>query len=378
MNPIALAIPGFLVLIAVEALVGWRRRRAVYRFNDAVANLGVGISNQVVSSLLTGALRTAAYVWVYLECRVWDLPALGIPTWVQWALGLLGVDFLFYWWHRANHQISVLWAAHVVHHHGEDFNLAVALRQPWIIRTTALPLFLLLAVVGVPPHIYLASIAVSSLYQFGIHTEQIGRLGPLEWVLNTPSHHRVHHAINGAYLDRNFGGILIVWDRLFGSFADERETPVYGTVAQVTSFNPLWLNVYYFAHLMRRSRDLSGWRNKLRVWVAHPGWQPGRPTLTPSVAQLRQRASHKFDTDHTRGWVKPYIAIQLLVSVAGVAALLMHRDALSGSSIAFAGSLVVVSTIVWSGLFEGKRWAWPLEVIRMLVAAAAGATILLT
>lgn len=370
MNPVALAIPAFLILIAVEALIGRARRRSVYRFNDAVANLGIGVSNQVLSSLFTGALRTAAYVWVYLEFRVWDFETLGLPLAVQWVLGFLGVDFLFYWWHRANHRVSVLWAAHVVHHHGEDFNLAVALRQPWIIRTTALPLFLLLGVAGVPPHIYLLSIALSSLYQFWIHTELVGRLGPLEWVLNTPSHHRVHHAINGEYLDRNYGGVFIVWDRLFGTFAQEQTQPVYGTVAQVTSFNPLWLNFYYFAELGRRSWALPHWRDKLKVWFAPPGWTPDGPPAVLCGEQVRARAEHKYSVDCTPPRVKAYILVQLLVSVGVVAVLLLSLETLEGWVIGLTGSWVLLATIVWGGLFEGKRWAWPLELGRMLAAAA--------
>ncbi len=369
MNPVALAIPAFLILIAVEALIGRARRRSVYRFNDAVANLGIGISNQVLSSLFTGALRTAAYIWVYLEYRVWDFETLGLPTAVQWVLGFLGVDFLFYWWHRANHRVSVLWAAHVVHHHGEDFNLAVALRQPWIIRTTALPLFLLLGLAGVPPHIYLLSIALSSLYQFWIHTELVGRLGPLEWVLNTPSHHRVHHAINREYLDRNYAGVFIVWDRLFGTFAAEQNQPVYGTVAQVTSFNPLWLNFYYFAELARRSRALPRWRDKLRVWFAPPGWTPDAAAAVLSSEQVRSRAERKYSVDHTPPRVKAYILVQLLVSVGVVAALLLSVETLSPWVIGLAGSWVLLATIAWAGLFEGRRWAWPLESARMLAAA---------
>lgn len=369
MNAVALAIPAFVVLILVEAWVARARGRAAYRFNDAVANLGVGVSNQVLSSVFTGALRTAAYVWIFVEYRAWDLDALDVPTWAQWALGILGVDFLFYWWHRANHRVGVLWAAHVVHHHGEDFNLALALRQPWIIRTTALPLFMLLGVIGVPPHIYLGSIALSSLYQFGIHTEQIGRLGPLDRVLNTPSNHRVHHAINGEYLDRNFGGIFIVWDRLFGTYAAEESKPVFGTVAPVTSFNPLWLNIYYFGALWRRSSALSRWQDKVRVWFAPPGWDPKRPAGAPTTEQVRARTKQKFSPDATRGWVRPYVAFQLLANVGVVAFLLLSLGTLPTTTIAFVGSWVVLATIVWAGLFEGKRWAWPLEVSRMIGAA---------
>ncbi len=371
MQAIALAIPAFFVAIAVEALVARARGAVAYRFGDAVTNLGIGVSNQVLSSIFTGALRTAAYVWVYLEARVVDFDALGLPTWLQWVGGLLAFDLLYYAWHRANHGVAVLWAAHVVHHHGEDFNLALALRQPWIIRTTALPLFLLLAVLGVPPHIYLAAIAISSLYQFGLHTAQVGRLGPLEWVFNTPSAHRVHHAINPKYIDRNLGGILIVWDRIFGTFAAESETPVYGTVAPVKSANPLWLNVYYFVELARRSRQHVRWQDKCGVWLGPPGWSPKRRSASLDDRQLRARAQTKYDPQGAKGWLRPYIAINLVACSGIVALLLLWADTLDATTIALAGTSVVLATVVWGALLEGRRWAWPLEAFRIVLLASA-------
>jgi len=366
MNPIALAIPAFLGLILLEALIARARGRAAYRFNDAIANLGCGVSNQVISSVFTGALRIAAYVWVYVEYRLWDLDALGVAPWAQWVLGIVGVDFLFYWFHRANHHVSALWAGHVVHHQSEDFNLAVALRQPWITRTTALPLFLVLGLIGLPPHIYLASIALNSFHQFWIHTELIGKLGPLEWVLNTPSHHRVHHAVNGEYVDRNYGGMFIVWDRLFGTFVPEQSQPVYGTIARFDSFNPVWANLYYFGELVRRSRAQSRWLDKVKVWLLHPGWHADGRRASLSPTQVHHRARSKFSPDHAHGWVKPYIVVQLLLAVAAVAWLLLRVDGLELSTIAAAGTWVVLATVVWAGLLEGRRWAWPLEVARLL------------
>lgn len=376
MNPVALAIPAFLLMIAVEAFVARARGRAVYRFNDAVANLGCGVSSQVVSSVFIGAMRTAAYFWVYAAYRLWDLDSVGVPTWAQWALGIIGVDFLFYWFHRANHHVGVLWAGHVVHHHSEDFNLAVALRQSWILRTMALPLFLLLGVVGLPPHIYLAAIALNSFHQFWIHTELIDDLGPLEWVFNTPSHHRVHHAINGEYVDRNFGGMFIVWDRLFGTFRRERSRPVYGTVARFNSFNPLWANLHYFADLARRSRAQTGWRNKVMVWFAHPGWNPTQRSRPLSAEQVSARARNKFSPDHARGWIKPYIVVQLLAAAAAVAGLLLVVAGLDSLTIALVGGWVLLATIVWAGLLEGKPWAWPLEIGRLI--AGVGIVVYLT
>jgi len=370
MNLIALAIPAFLVLIAVEALVARARRKQVYRFNDAVADLGCGLSSQVISSVLLGAMRTVAYIWVFTECRLWDLDAQGIGVAWQWVFGIVGVDLLYYWWHRASHEVNLLWAAHIVHHHSEDYNLAVALRQAWFTGMTALPLFLTLGLLGLPPHIYLISKAISSLYQFWIHTELIDRVGPLEWVLNTPSHHRVHHAINDEYRDRNYGGILILWDRLFGTFEPERAAPVYGTTTPLRSFSPLWANVHYVVELAGRCRHLPRWRDRVRLWFAHPSWSPEEKICEINAQQLSWRKEHKFSPDRTNLWIKAYIAVQLLATIWVTSLLLGHVKTLSLEIAIAASALVVAATAVWGGLFEGKRWAWAVEGLRLVGSGA--------
>jgi len=374
MNLIALAIPAFLVLITVEALVAKARHRQVYRFNDAVSDLGCGLSSQIVGSVLTGALRTAAYIWVFSQYRLWDLDALGVGVAWQWVFGIVGVDFLYYWWHRGSHEINLLWAAHVVHHHSEDYNLAVALRQAWFSGMTSLPLFLLLGLLGLPPHIYLISKAVNSLYQFWIHTELIDRLGPLEWVLNTPSHHRVHHAVNDEYLDRNYGGILILWDRLFGTFEAEQAPPVYGTTTLLRSFSPIWANFHHFFDIATRSRDFPRLVDRMWVWFAHPAWSPTERSSGIAPAQLEWRKEHKFSPDRTSLWVKAYIVVQLLATIYATSLLLNNVKTMSLELALVAGGLVVAATAVWGGLFEGKRWAWPVEALRVTGSAALIAT----
>ncbi|MCA9658059.1 MAG: sterol desaturase family protein [Myxococcales bacterium] len=370
MNLIALSIPAFLALIAVELAVARLRHRRVYRLNDAVSDLSCGITSQIVGSVLLGSLGAAAYLWVFAELRLWDLREVGIHTAWIWLFGLLGVDLIYYWWHRASHEVNLLWAAHVVHHHSEDYNLAVALRQAWFTGLTAIPFYLVLAVLGLPPPVYFISKAVNTLYQFWIHTELIGDLGPLERVLNTPAHHRVHHAINAEYLDRNYAGILIVWDRLFGTFEPERARPVYGTTKPLRSFNPVWANLHYFVDIARKARGLSRWRDKLWLWFAHPGWSPGHSEGGLAEPELSERRAHKYDDDRTSPWIKGYILLQLGLATYATTVLLAHSKTMSLTLALLAAALVVMTAAVWSGLFEGKRWAWPLELARLAGAAA--------
>ncbi len=378
MNLIALAIPAFLALIAIEALIARARHRQVYRFNDAVTDLGCGLSSQIVSSVLLGAMRTAAYIWVFTQLRFWDLDELGVgPAW-QWIFGLVGIDFLYYWWHRASHEINLLWAAHIVHHQSEDYNLAVALRQAWFTGMTALPLFLVLGLLGLPPHIYLVSKSVSSLYQFWIHTELIDRMGPLGKVLNTPSHHRVHHAINDEYLDRNYGAILILWDRLFGTFEPERAQPVYGTTRALKSFSPIWANFHHFFDIARKTHQLPRWRDKFRAWFVHPGWNPTYRQSSLSAAELTQRRLHKYSPNCASRWLLAYIGLNVLATVYATSVMLHHVKTMSLPLTLVASALVIMTTSVWGGLFEGKRWAWPLEILRLVGVAVLLLSLLLS
>ena len=235
-NLIALAIPAFFFFIGLELLLARRRGARVYRLADALADLGCGIGQRAVL-VLGAAAVLGVYGLVYQHARVVTFPAGSL--W-PWALAVVGVELGYYWWHRLSHEVNFLWAVHVVHHQSEDYNLAVALRQAILSPVTVLPFYLPLAVLGVPVVPFAVVDALVTLYQFWIHTELVRSCGVLETVFNTPSHHRVHHAVNPQYLDKNYGGTFIVWDRLFGSFAPEVEACIYGVSHPLRSFNPLW------------------------------------------------------------------------------------------------------------------------------------------
>ncbi|MCA9542207.1 MAG: sterol desaturase family protein, partial [Myxococcales bacterium] len=220
-NPIVLAIPAFFILIGVEILVGWRRRRTDYRFNDAITSLNLGVGSQVVDALQVGA-SLAVYAWLYDRTAQLDMPTNAV--WV-WVVAFIVQDFLYYWFHRLSHEVGFLWAAHVVHHQSEAFNLSTALRQSWIQSMFSSVFYLPMAVLGVPTLVYATVRALNTLYQFWIHTEHIGRMGPFEWLFNTPSHHRVHHGVDDQYIDRNHAGLFIIWDKMFGTFEPAGDHP---------------------------------------------------------------------------------------------------------------------------------------------------------
>jgi sterol desaturase/sphingolipid hydroxylase (fatty acid hydroxylase superfamily) len=273
---IVLATPVFFALIALEVAVGARRGRQTYRAADALSSIGLGVMSQVVGvfgKLFAVGIYTLAYDWLALVKLDAKAP------WV-WGFALVFYDLCYYWYHRAAHRVAVLWAAHAVHHQSEDYNLSTALRQTssgflfgWIF-------YLPMALAGVPPLVFGVVALIDLLYQYWVHTEQVGKLGWFDRWFCAPSNHRVHHAVNDRYLDKNYGGILIVWDRLFGTFVeeDDAERCVYGTRSPLRSFDPLWANLQVYRDLVLDSWRARSWADKLRVWLKPPGWRPADVT----------------------------------------------------------------------------------------------------
>ena len=269
---IVLATPVFLMLIALELWVGLRRGRNTYRLNDALNSIGLGILSQV-TGVFGKLLRIGIYTALFSHVALWQLP--GDAAWV-WVVGLVFYDLCYYWHHRFGHTVALLWAAHVVHHQSEDYNLSTALRQTSSGWLGGWVFYLPMAVLGFPPLVFAVVALVDLLYQYWVHTQQIGKLGWFDRWFCAPSNHRVHHAVNDRYLDKNYGGIFIVWDRLFGTFQEEDDAVpcVYGTRGPLRSWNPLWANLHVYADMAADCWRARRWADKLRVWFMHPGWRP--------------------------------------------------------------------------------------------------------
>lgn len=274
-DPVTLAAPFFVALIALELLLTRLTRRGAYEVKDMSASLAMGLGN-VATKLLVGGVAVGAFEFAYAH-RVFDIP------WAWWSLLLcfFAEDLAYYWFHRASHEVRFFWASHVIHHSSQHYNLSTALRQTW---SGALGLtfvfWLPLPLLGFPPAMVLLFSGVSLVYQFWIHTELIGRLGPLEWVLNTPSHHRVHHATEPKYLDRNYAGVLIIWDRLFGSFQVEDERPTYGILSNIGTFNPFRIATHEWVAMGRELLAARSLRAGLGAVFGPPGFSVGRTSKT--------------------------------------------------------------------------------------------------
>jgi alkylglycerol monooxygenase len=358
---IAFAIPFFLALIGAEFVAARRLRRRVYRLQDALADLGCGIAQQV--ALVFFALTLLG---IYGALHAWSpvrfAPGSGWP----WVISFFFVEVAYYWWHRLSHEVNLLWAAHAVHHQSEDYNLAVALRQAVLTTWTSLPFYLPMALLGVPPAVYAATLSYSTLYQFGIHTELVGKLGFLERILNTPSHHRVHHAVNPRYLDKNYGAILIVWDRLFGTFAEEREKPVYGVTKPLASFHPLWAQLQPWHEVLEKARALPRRRDRIALWFRSPAWSPA-PIPPQSEEEVQRRAKGEIPISARR---KLYALLQFAPAIGATFLLLLHQNDASRAWLALGGAFVAWTLLSIGALLDGRRWALPVEAVR--VAAGAG------
>ena len=266
------AVPFFLLLLVVEAMT-YRHLQADdlvgYEFDDTRTSLLMGIGNVVVN-----VVWKLAVVTVY--AALYELTPLRLDAgdWWVWVLLFFADDLAYYWFHRVSHECRLFWASHVVHHSSQHYNLSTALRQTWV-PMTYLPFWLPLLLLGFAPWMVLLAQSWSLIYQFFLHTERIGRLPrPLEAILNTPSHHRVHHGSNDQYLDRNYGGILVVWDRLFRSFEPEGERVRYGLTTNLETFNPVKVAFHEYGALWRDLRSAQSWRTRWSLLLRGPGYKP--------------------------------------------------------------------------------------------------------
>ncbi len=359
------ATPFFFVLIGIELIVARLRGRRAYRSNDSINSIGLGVMSQIAGVFLK-LLTLGIYAWCVRHLALFALPANSLWVWVS---GLVLYDFLYYWLHRMGHEVNILWAAHVVHHQSEEYNLSTALRQTSTGGLLGWVFYLPMAVLGYPIEVFVVIALIDLLYQFWVHTEQIGKLGWFDRVFCSPSNHRAHHATNDRYVDHNYGGILILWDRLFGTFVEEDDVdrPVYGTRSPLRSWNPLWANAEVYWAAAVDAWHAQRWRDKLQIWFRPPGWRPA------DVA----RRYPKPDFDIGRAIYNPPIAraltaycllqFALLLGMAthflGLAA---HADlgTLLGYAVYMVASLYVIGT-----LLDGQRFGFWLEGARTALTA---------
>ncbi len=356
------AIPAFFALMAVELVAARLMRRRVYRLNDSINSIGLGTFSQIVG-VFTKLLTIGVYAWVVERVALFALPADSVWVWVS---GLLLYDFCYYWLHRCGHEMGVLWAAHVVHHQSERYNLSTALRQTSSGALLGWVFYLPLAVLGYPVEVFAVVAVIDLIYQYWIHTELVPKLGWFDRVFASPSNHRVHHAVNDRYLDKNYGGLLVLWDRLFGTFIEEdpAEPPIFGTRAPLRSWNPLWANVEVYWALANDAWHARRWRDKLRVWVARPGWRPADvaerfPKKAFDIARV------EYDPPLSPP-MRIYCLLHFLLLLALGVDFLASASTLNAVATAMYAGFLLSGLISLGLLLEGRTWALAIEVPRLL------------
>ena len=364
MNIMIFAIPVFFILIGVELLIERKHRAKWYRLNDAMSNISCGISQQV-SGVFMKSIGLLAYVLLYENFRFFDIP----NTWWSYLLLFVGIDCLYYFFHRYCHEINIFWGTHVVHHQSEDYNLSVALRQSAFQSLISSVFYLPLAVLGFDPIPFLLLNTLQTLYQFWIHTEAIRKMPSwFEFVFNTPSHHRVHHGRNPEYIDKNHGGTLILFDRIFGTFQEEKAPVVYGVTKPLSTWNPIWANFDYYKTLWQEFSLVKGFANKFRLLIEKPGWRPasiGGPLFPPAVDRQKQK---KYQTQISPA-LGSYSFLQYII-LLGATTIFLASAGKTDSLISapyLVGLILILWTVAALGILADRRKiALSLEIGRLL------------
>ena len=373
----------------IEFTYGVIIKKNTYRLNDTFVSISIGLISRFPVILNLG-FNTLIFS---LAATTFNLKLLPLDSWVTWVVGFVLYDLTYYVQHRLHHEIKLLWATHIVHHHGEEFNLSTALRQTstgWLWKWM---FYIPMIVIGVPAEVFITVGGLNLLYQFWVHTEHIPKLGFIEKIFVTPSNHRVHHAKNPEYIDANYGGVFILWDRMFGTYIEEKENikPVYGTVKALESWNPIWANIEVFYNMLLDSFRTKKWSDKIKVWYAPTYWRPEdvAKEYPSKPLNLQTKYNPKISTTS-----KIYVVVQMIGIMFISNALFSQISTLSYQEIAVVSvvltliptltgiymqnnanallaisifSLTCIGLILWSNLFPVNSLITQAALILMLI-----------
>ncbi|RBP50775.1 sterol desaturase family protein [Arenicella xantha] len=362
MNILLYAVPFFLLLIALELIVDKWRGTNYYRVNDSLTSLTTGTINQLVA-VSKRLIPFTIYVMVYDSVALFSWPD---SAW-GWIIAFIVYDFFYYWKHRMGHEMNILWASHVVHHSSEEYNLTTALRQTGT-GFLGFIFYLPMAVMGIDPLMLVTVGALNLVYQFWVHTRHVGKLGWVEWFFVTPSNHRGHHAQNTVYIDRNYGGVFILWDRFFGTYQEEQDDdlPVYGIRGAVRSWNPLWVNFQIYNQLFWDAVHTKNWWHKLTLWFRRTGWRPPDVVDQYPLEKNELEDFEKFDIA-IPGALKIYSILQYSATATlGVWFGIVAAD-LAFAELASLIGFVLFSSFAIGSVLENRHYAGVLEWMRIAV-----------
>ena len=366
---VAYAVPVFLILIAVEFIADRMKGTRYYSLADTINSLSCGIVS-TGSRVFLGFLALFVYEWLYNHAAPVHLST---GVWWAWIFAFLLYDLCYYWEHRFGHTINLFWAAHVVHHQSEEFNLTTALRQSGTDSIFGFLPFAPLALCGVPLSMYLLVAVIQLFYQFWPHTRVIDKLGFLDRWIQTPSNHRVHHAQNDIYLDKNYVGVFLIWDHIFGSYQEEldEEPCLFGIRGQLNSWNPVWANFHYYVAMAKDSWHTRSWKDKIKVWIMNPGWRPADVAERFPKKPYDPRVDFKkFDPQRSLS-LSVYGLVQFVALVVANSHFLSLLPKQSTALNLSYFSYIVISLVCLGGVLENRRPFLIAEAARLIVTAVA-------
>lgn len=367
-NALLYAIPFFIGLVLLEILYGHFRKAQTHTVMDTVSSLSSGLTN-IIKDSLGLAVVLVSYPFLVEHLALTEISS----SWLVYLIGFIAIDFAGYWNHRLSHKVNIFWNQHVIHHSSEEFNLACALRQSISNIIGYFPLLLLpAALLGVPAKVIAILAPLQLFLQFWYHTRHIGKMGWLEYIIVTPSQHRVHHAINPEYIDKNLGQIFCIWDRMFGTFQEELDDvpPVYGVLKPAATWNPVIINFQHFWRLLKDAWHTRSWFDKLRIWFMPTGWRP-KDVKDKYPYTIIEDVYHfdKYDPPATP-LLKGYVIFQLVFSTLMMLFMFYNYSAIGFDGLLLFGFFVFTGIFGYSSLMDGQPWGPWIEFGRSLAGIA--------
>jgi alkylglycerol monooxygenase len=359
------AMPAFLALVLFEKWWGWRKGNDTVPTNDMISSLSSGVTN-VTKDVLGLGLVVISYPWLVQKLAVTSFES----TWLTVFIAFMALDFAGYWVHRFNHEINFMWNNHIIHHSSEEFNLACALRQSISTVVKLFAVFLLPAALLGVPHSVIAIVAPLHLFaQFWYHTQHIGRMGFLEKIIVTPSHHRVHHAINKEYLDKNYGQIFIFWDMWFGTYQEEMDSvkPVYGVTRPVRTWNPIKINFMHMWLLMKDAWRAQNWVDKFKVWFMPLGWRPADVAQKYPVYKIQDVYHFEKYSPQTTNALLVWSWFQMLMVLLFVSYLFSNIAAIGAPAMFYYGAFIFLNVYAYTELLDNNRLAFIWETAKNIL-----------
>ncbi|MDE0800392.1 MAG: sterol desaturase family protein [Rhodospirillaceae bacterium] len=367
MDYVPYAVPFFLLAILIELAYGIIKRKNTYRLNDAISSLFMGSLRSANKLIIIGI---GGYVFYAIETQyaLWRMDS---SSPIVWAFAFVFYDFCYYWFHRISHERQIFWASHVAHHQSEDYNLSTALRQTgtgaFVTWVFYIPVFLL----GVPSYVFVSVASINLIYQFWVHSEHIPKLGWYEKFFVTASNHRVHHAQNDNYIDKNYGGVFIIWDRMFGTFKeeDDNEAPIYGIRGALNTFNPIWANLHIYTNIVKDIWYAQNWKEKFLVLFARTGWKPKSLPNQPAKDEFNSQTFQKYNPE-VSGKIKMYSVFQL-IALAYVGLVLLESGELNYQQLWVTVSMMAFTMYCTSLWLDGKQ-GFTMEITRLALCVMIG------